>query len=72
MTNDELAARLRAHDHYYQWSDDPTAFAKGQDDCAQLLIELRKIPLSEASDLILDNVPYDRQMVWMLDLTQRR
>lgn len=68
MTIDELKSRLERHDHYYEMSDDHSAFLRGQADRAEILVELRKIPLHCLVGLIEQNVPKERVQIWFNDL----
>lgn len=68
MTIEALEKRLKAHDHYYEFSDDHHIFLRGQLDRAELLVELKKMPLCDVYRLLKTCVPDDRLAVWLTDL----
>lgn len=68
MTIDELEARLAAHDHYYEHSDDHKVFLRGQADRAELIVYLRKIPAKTMFNFLVKHVPPERYHIWIDDL----
>jgi hypothetical protein len=68
MTLDELEGRLKAHDHYYERSDDHSVFLRGQADRAELIVELRSWPMFIVARLIRRLVPQEFQANWFVDI----
>ncbi len=69
MTVDEIVARLKAHDHYFEWSDECRSAGAGYDDRREIIKELRKLSMRQVHALLIAHVPTDCYLSWVWALT---
>lgn len=72
MTLDQLARRIRAHDHFYEYSEDMRDFRKGQVDRMEIVEELKRLPGVDMIKLVKENVPLGAVPIWLRVLARMR
>ena len=53
----EIVDLLKAHDWFYEWSDDGSVFSKGHSERAKIMAVLAELPFEEAAALYDANKP---------------
>jgi hypothetical protein len=69
MTIDQLKAAIIAHDHYYEWSDDPVIFAMGAVERGNLIDRLLLLDKVQALAIIRECVPEAARITWIWALS---